>query len=162
VLISGIRGVFYFRNSADIEYGRASMVTTILYEIAVILAVIAIGVAIRKWQIIRDRQMIFAVIGNALRERKALWSGILFGLFYMGVFIILGGKGGRIHVLFGRVIWNTTPGEMVGGLLLAFLVMLSMTLFVYGVRVMGGMKLGRKSGIGFFGSLLALLAAFCP
>ena len=95
------------------------MVNTILYDIAVILAVIAIGAAVRKWQIIKDRQMIFTVISNALRDRKALWSGILFGLFYLGVFTILGGKGGRIHVLFGRVIWNTTLGEMVAGFLLA-------------------------------------------
>jgi len=138
------------------------MTTVVIDEIALILAVIAIALAIRKWRVIRDRQKILAVIGNAMQERMALWSGILFGFFYLAVFMILGGKGGRIHVLFGRVIWNTTPGEVVAGLFLASLVMLSMTLFVYGVHVMGGAETGRKSGMGFFGSLLALLAAFCP
>ena len=46
--------------------------------------------------------------------------------------------------------------------LLAMLVMLSVTLFVFGVGVMGAGQTGKKSGIGFFGSLLAVLAAFCP
>jgi hypothetical protein len=138
------------------------MVTMVVDVIAILLAAIAIGIAVRKWHIIRDRHMILSVFANALKERKALWIGILFGLFYMSVFMILGGKGGRIHVLFGRVIWNTTPGEMAAGFLLAFLVMMSMMLFVYGVHVMDGMISSRKSGMGFFGSLLALLAAFCP
>ena len=138
------------------------MTTVVIDEIALILAVIAVALAIRKWRVIRDRQNILTVIGNAMQERMALWSGILFGLFYLAVFMILGGKGGRVHVLFGRVIWNTTPGEVVAGLFLASLVMLSMTLFVYGIHIMGGVQTGRKSGMGFFGSLLALLAAFCP
>ena len=138
------------------------MVSMVVNEIVIVLAVIAVGIAIRKWRIIRDRHMILSVFRNAVQERQALWIGILFGFFYMSVFMILGGKGGRIHFLFGRVIWNTTPGEIVAGFLLAFLVMTSMMLFVYGVHVMGGVKSSRKSGMGFFGSLLALLAAFCP
>jgi len=138
------------------------MVSTAIDEIAIILAVIAIALAIKKWHVIQDRHLIFVVIQNALSERKALWSGILLGVFYLIVFMILGGKGGRIHVLFGRLIWNTTPGEVLAGFLLAVLVMTSMTLFVYGVHVMGGINTGKKSGMGFFGSLLALLAAFCP
>jgi hypothetical protein len=130
--------------------------------ILIILAVIAIALAIMKWQVIQDRQMICTVMMGALKDCKSLWSGILIGVFYLTVFMILGGKGGRIHVMFGRVIWNTTPGEIFTGFLLAILVMMSMTLFVYGVQVMGGIQTGRKSGMGFFGSLLALLAAFCP
>ena len=131
-------------------------------EIALLLAVIAVGIAIKKWHIVRDRRLILAVIQNALKERKALWVGILTGIFYLAVFMIPGGKGGRIHILFGRVIWNTSPGEVLAGILLSVLVMLSMSLFVFGVRVMGARQSGKKSGIGFFGSLLALLAAFCP
>ena len=138
------------------------MVNAAIDEIAIILAVIAIALAIKKWHVIQDRHLIFVVIQNALSERKALWSGVLLGVFYLILFMILGGKGGRIHVLFGRLIWNTTPGEVLAGFLLAVLVMTSMTLFVYGVHVMGGIKTGKKSGMGFFGSLLALLAAFCP
>lgn len=138
------------------------MVNAAIDETIVLLALIAIAFAIKKWHVIQDRHQIFEVIKNALKERKALWTGILAGIFYLMVFMILGGKGGRIHVLFGRLIWNTTPGEVFTGLLLAILVMVSMTLFVYGVEVMGGMQTGKKSGMGFFGSLLALLAAFCP
>jgi hypothetical protein len=130
--------------------------------ILIILAVIAIALAVWKWQVVQDRHMFYGVMTGALKDRKSLWSGILIGVFYLAVFMILGGKGGRIHVLFGRVIWNTTPGEIFTGFLLAILVMISMTLFVYGVQVMGGIQTGRKSGMGFFGSLLALLAAFCP
>jgi hypothetical protein len=64
--------------------------------------------------------------------------------------------------LFGRLILNATPWEMFTGLALAILVTISMTLFVYGVHVMGLRKSARKGGIGFWGSLLALLASFCP
>lgn len=138
------------------------MMGAMIEGIVTVLAVIGIALAIKKWQIIQDRHLIYGVIMSALKERKALWSGILLGVFYLVVFMILGGKGGRIHVLFGRVIWNTTPGEIFAGFFLAALVMISMTLFVYGVHVRGGMQSGKESGIGFFGSLLALLAAFCP
>ena len=130
-------------------------------KIALLLAVIAVCTALWKWRIIRDRRLILSVIQNALKERKALWIGILTAVFYLAVFVILGGRGGRIHLLFGRLIWNTSPGDMLTGILLALLVMLSMALFVYGVHVMGAKRSGKKGGIGFIGSLLALLAAFC-
>ena len=138
------------------------MVTLAVNGISILLAVVVVGIAIKKWHIIRDRQQILSVIKNALKERKALLSGILIALFYLAVFMILGGKGGRVHVLFGRLIWNTAPGEVLTGLLLAILVMISMALFVFGVRLMGARQSGKQSGIGFFGSLLALLVAFCP
>jgi hypothetical protein len=138
------------------------MVTMMTDKIALLLAVIAVSVAIWKWHIIRDRRLILSVIQNALKERKAFWIGVLAAVFYLGVFMILGGKGGRIHILFGRLIWNTSPGDMLTGILLGILVMLSMALFVYGVGVMGAKRSGKRGGIGFIGSLLALLAAFCP
>jgi hypothetical protein len=140
----------------------STMVILTVNGISVFLAAVVVAIAIKKWHIIRDRQQILSVIKNALKERKALLSGILMAVFYMAVFMILGGKGGRIHVLFGRLIWNTTPGEVLTGLLLAMLVMVSISLFVFGVRLMGAKQSGKKSGVGFFGSLLALLVAFCP
>ena len=89
----------------------------------------------------------------ALNERRAFWIGTLLGIFYLAVFMILGGKGGRIHVLFGRLIFNATPWEMVTGLALAILVMISMTLFVYGVQVMGLKAIGKERRGGVFRSL---------
>lgn len=138
------------------------METLAVKGISLLLAVIVVGIAVNKWNVIRDRQQVFLVIKNALKERKALISGVLIALFYLAVFMILGGRGGRVHVLFGRVIWNTTPIDVLTGLFLAALVMISMALFVFGVRVMGSKQSGKESGMGFFGSLLALLAAFCP
>jgi hypothetical protein len=138
------------------------MATLVVNIIFLLLSVAVIGIAAKKWHIIRDRRQILSVIKNALKERKALISGIIIALFYLTVFVILGGKGGRIHVLFGRVIWNTTPLEMLTGVLLAILVMISMALFVFGVRVIGAKQSGKEGGMGFFGSLLALVAAFCP
>ena len=138
------------------------MMTMVYDKIALLLAVIAVCIAVWKWHIIRDRRLILSVLQNALKERKAFWIGILTAVFYLAVFMILGGRGGRIHLLFGRLIWNTSPGDMLTGILLAILVMLSMALFVYGVNVMGAKRSGKKGGIGFIGSLLALLAAFCP
>ena len=87
---------------------------------------------------------------------------MLAGIVYLALFMILGGKGGRIHVLFGRVIFNTTAGEVLAGLLLAFLVMISMSLFVYNIQLIGLKKTGKEGGIGLFGAFLAVLAAFCP
>ena len=138
------------------------MVTLLFDEIALAVAVIAVAVAVRKWHVVRDRRQIFSVIQTALTERKALWIGILAAVFYLAVFMILGGQGGRIHVMFGRVIWNTSPGDLLPGILLALLVMLSMSLVIYGAGVMGAKKTGRQGGMGLIGSLLALLAAFCP
>jgi hypothetical protein len=138
------------------------MGTIAVNGISILAAALFVGIAIRKWHIFRDRGQIFSIVGNALKNRKALWSGIFMAIFYLAVFMILGGKGGRVHVLFGRIIWNTSSGEVLTGLLLAILVMISMTLFVFGVGIMGAGQSGKKSGVGFFGSLLALLAAFCP
>ena len=138
------------------------MVTLLLDEAALVLAVIAVGIAVRKWHAVRDRRLILSVMRNALKERKALWIGILTAVFYLAVFMILGGQGGRVHLLFGRVIWNTSPGDVLVGILLALLVMLSMALFIYGVQVMGARRSGRQGGMGIIGSVLALLAAFCP
>jgi hypothetical protein len=137
-------------------------VTFAVDGISALLALIVVGFAVKQWRILQDRHSIASVIGFALREPKALWAGMFLGIFYLATFMILGGKGGRIHVLFGRLIWNTTPWEVLAGLVLAILVMISMTLFVYGVSVMGLTQSGKKGGMGFFGSLLALLAAFCP
>jgi protein-S-isoprenylcysteine O-methyltransferase Ste14 len=134
----------------------------LLDEAALVLAVIAVGIAVRKWHAVRDRRLLLSVMRNALKERKALWVGILTAVFYLAIFMILGGQGGRVHLLFGRVIWNTSPGDMLAGILLALLVMLSMALFIYGVQVMGARWSGRQGGMGIIGSVLALLAAFCP
>lgn len=138
------------------------MVTLVGNGISVFVVLVLLGIAIMKWRIFQYRRQILWAIQNALKDRKAFLGGILTAAVYLVVFVILGGKGGRLHYMFGRIIWNTTPGEILTGLLLAMLVMISMALFVFGVSVMGAKQSGRKSGIGFFGSLLALLAAFCP
>jgi hypothetical protein len=138
------------------------MATWALDITALLMAAIAVGIAVWKWHVVRDRGPILSVIRNALQERKALWIGIAAAVFYLAVFMILGGRGGRIHFMFGRVIWNTSPGDVLAGILLALLVMLSMALFIYGIRVMGARMSGRQGSVGIFGSLLALLAAFCP
>ncbi|MEJ2246054.1 MAG: hypothetical protein P8Y80_08285 [Acidobacteriota bacterium] len=138
------------------------MVTSLFDGIILLLAVFAVGLAIRKWHIVRDCRSILAVIRNALSARTSLWIGILAGIAYLVVFMIPGGKGGRVHILFGRVIWNTSPAEVLAGILLSLLVMMSMSLFVFGAGVMGARQSGKKGGIGIAGSLLAVLAAFCP
>jgi len=139
------------------------MMVTSSFDISVLLlAALTVSIAVWKWHVIREHHQILSAIRNALNDRKAFWIGVLAGVFYLAVYMIPGGKGGRIHYLFGRWIWNASAGEVLTGILLAILVMLSMSLFVYSVRVMGAKLSRRKSGMGFFGSLLALLAAFCP
>jgi hypothetical protein len=131
-------------------------------EITIWLAVIAIGLAAWKWRVLQDRHSFLSVIRVALNDRKALWAGIFLAALYLAIFMIWGGKGGRIHVLFGRWILNASLGELLSGLALAILVMVSTALFAHGVRVMGSVQFGKKGAVGLSGALLALLAAFCP
>ncbi len=138
------------------------MMTPAINSFSMLLAALVVGTAVYKWHIIRDRKQIFAIIGNALKNNKAIISGVIIAALYLAVFIFIGGKGGRVHVLFGQVIWNTTPSDMAKGLILSILVMISIALFVFSILVLGAEQSGRKSGMGFFGSLLALIAAFCP
>jgi hypothetical protein len=138
------------------------MVTFWVDAISILFAFVAVGFAVRRWHIVRDRHLILSTIGAALKEPKALWIGTLAGIFYLAVYLILGGKGGRIHVLFGQLIFNTSAGELLTGISLALLVTISMALFVYGVHVMGLSKSGEKGGMGLIGTFLAVLAAFCP
>jgi hypothetical protein len=126
------------------------------------LAVLIVGLAVIKWHILQDRHAIVSTIGIALKDRKAVLAGTLLGIFYLAIFMILGGKGGRVHFLFGRLIWNTTPGEVLTGLILAALAMLSITLIAYNVHVEGMPRSGNKNRIGLAGTFLALLACFCP
>jgi hypothetical protein len=126
------------------------------------LAVLIVGLAVIKWQILQDRHAIVSTIGIALKDRKAVLAGAFLGIFYLAVFMILGGKGGRVHILFGRLIWNTTPGEVLTGLILAALVMLSVTLIAHSVHANCMARSGTKGRIGIAGTFLALLACFCP
>ncbi len=128
----------------------------------VLSAVLVVSLAVWKWHIIRDRHVILSTIGIALKKRSAFWIGILAGVFYIAVFLILGGKGGRVHVLFGRLVFNTTAGDVLAGIGLAFLVMISVSLFVHAIQTMGLRGSGKESGVGLAGTFLAVLAAFCP
>ncbi len=144
------------------ERTENKMVILAVKVISLLLSVSLVGAAVKKWHIIRDRRQILSVIKNALKQRKAFVTGIITAIFYLAIFMILGGKGGRIHVLFGRVVWNTTLLDLATGALLTVLVFISMSLFVSGMGIMGVRQSGRKNRMGFFGSVLALLAAFCP
>ncbi|MEJ2111789.1 MAG: hypothetical protein P8Z37_18140 [Acidobacteriota bacterium] len=52
--------------------------------------------------------------------------------------------------------------DVLTGMLLATLVLLSVSLFVFGAGRMGVKRSGREGGIGLTGSMLAVIAAFCP
>lgn len=128
----------------------------------VLLAAAAVGLAGWKRHVVRDRRLVFSAIRNALSARSAFWIGVLAGVAYLALFLIPGGRGGRVHILFGRIVWNATPGELAVGLSLAVLVALSMSLFVYAACLPGGKRPQSKNGYGIAGSMLAALAAFCP
>jgi hypothetical protein len=138
------------------------MTTLWVNGLAILLAVAVIGFAAWKMNIPKNRRQILSVIKGALRYRNALLVGISFAVVYMSVFMILGGKGGRVHILFGRWIFNTTSGEVLTSLGMAILVMTSMTMFAYSIRMIGLVRSGKRCGAGIFGALLAALAAFCP
>jgi hypothetical protein len=138
------------------------MKISVVDGISTLISVAIVVLAIRKWQILRDRHLILSTIGRAIKERKSLWIGVLVGILYLATFMVFGGKGGRIHLLFGHLILNATTGEILMGLVLAVLVTVSMALFFYGVHAMGLSRSKTKSGIGIAGAFLALLACFCP
>jgi len=60
------------------------------------------------------------------------------------------------------LVFNTTTGDVLAGIGLAFLVMISMSLFVHAIQTMGLRGSGKESGVGLAGTFLAVLAAFCP
>jgi len=130
--------------------------------ISVLFSLFIVVLAFRKWHILRDRRLITSSIGIALKDRRSVWLGIILGVLYLAVFAIFGGRGGRIHILFGRLIWNATPGEMLTGLVLAVLVAVSISLFIYRVRGKGLAVSMTKGGVGLAGTCLAVLAGFCP
>jgi hypothetical protein len=130
--------------------------------ISALFSLFIVVLVFRKWHILRDRRLITSSIGTALKDRRAAWVGIILGVLYLVVFVIFGGRGGRIHILFGRLVWNSTPGEMLTGLVLAVLVAVSISLFVYGVRGKGFAIPMTKGGAGLAGTCLAVLAGFCP
>lgn len=127
-----------------------------------LLAAAAVGLAGWNRHVIRDRRLILSAVRNALSARAPFRIGVLAGIAYLALFLIPGGRGGRVHILFGRIVWNTSPGEMAVGILLAVLVMLSMSLFVYAASLPGEKRPGSHNGYGLAGSMLAALAAFCP
>jgi len=135
---------------------------TVVNGMSLLLAVTVIAFAAAKWHILKDRRLILSTIGNALKERKSLRAGAVLGLSYLALFMILGGKGGRIHMLFGRLVWNTTLPEVLTGVALAALVTVSTALFVYGAHLNGLARSGEKGALGLLGSLMAVLASFCP
>jgi hypothetical protein len=130
--------------------------------ISALFSLFIVVLAFRKWHILQDRRLITSSIGTALKDRRSAWIGIILGVLYLAVFAIFGGRGGRIHILFGRLIWNATPGEMLAGLVLAVLVAVSISLFIYGVRGKGLAVSMTKGGVGLAGTCLAVLAGFCP
>jgi hypothetical protein len=138
------------------------VIMMLISAISTLLAVIVVVLALKNWHILKDRKLIVSPIKSAFQERKSLSTGILAGICYLAIFMILGGKGGRIHVLFGRVIWNAAPGEFVMGFVLAILLTASVALSVYGVKKMRLQQSGAKRGVGLAGAFLALLACFCP
>lgn len=138
------------------------MMTLAINGFSLMLSALVVGIAVYKWHIIRDRKQILSIIGSALKNKKAIISGVIVAALYLAVFMFIGGKGGRVHLLFGQVIFNTTPLDIAKGLILSILVMISIALFVFGIGVLGAQQSGKKNGMGFFGSLLALIAAFCP
>ena len=124
---------------------------------------VALGLAVWKWHIVRDGHLLFSALKIALREPRAYRIGILAGLTYMTVFMGLGGKGGRIHVLLGRLVVNATNQEILTGVFLGLLVSISTALLVYRLQVVEPTKPGKKEGgIKILATLLAVLAAFCP
>lgn len=132
-------------------------------DIAILsIAAVAVGLAGWKRHVLRDRRLILSAVRKALSAPAPLRIGILAGVAYMALFLIPGGRSGRVHILFGRIIWDTSPGEIAVGILLAALVAISMALFVYGACLPGRMRPGSGNGYGIAGSMLAALAAFCP
>lgn len=115
----------------------------------------------RKLNIFQEWIKIQASIRNSLADRRGLLVGILAGLVYAVVFLVFGGQGGRVHYFYSRWIFNLTLADTVVGLVAMVLVVIAMAMFVYSWRLMG-LQTARKGGLGFVGTLLALLAAFCP
>lgn len=137
------------------------MDSTLSMVFLILLSAVGIFLFARKLKIFQNKARSLSILRMALRDRFCAIFGISFAVFYGVVFLVFGGEGGRIHILFGRLIFNMTLGDGILGAIVMILVSLAMTLFAFNIKIMGLPK-GSKSGLGVFGAGLALLASFCP
>ena len=114
-----------------------------------------------KLKIVQDWRKIQATIRGALADRLGLLGGILAALIYAFVFLVFGGQGGRLHYFYGRWIFNMTVADGLLGITATILVAVGMAIFIFSLRLMGLRRAG-KGGLGIAGTLLAVVAAFCP
>ena len=120
--------------------------------------VVALALKLRAWP---RRTELLAAVRQALAYPRARLWGIIAAAVYLVVFSVWGGKGGRIHYFYEEWIFTFTAGDVMVGLVTAILTGLVVALLVQTVKQVGMFK-ARQSGVGVFGTLLAVAASFCP
>jgi hypothetical protein len=137
------------------------MNTTLLTVGLSLFAAGVISLAGLRLNVFRDRRVFWTILGNALGEKVPVLVGLGAMLVYLAVFLIFGGEAGRVHLLYGRWIFTITSADILVAILVTPLVGLSMGLFVYSARHLGLVRTG-QGGVGLAGTLLAVVASFCP
>jgi hypothetical protein len=137
------------------------MNSQILIILFAVLSAVALLMLASRLKIFREPEMATSILKMALYDRESATIGVGFALFYALIFLIFGGRGGRIHILYGRWIFNMTIADAILGCVVMLLVALAMMLFAYNIKIMGLPK-ADKGGLGLLGAALALLASFCP
>ena len=131
---------------------------TILLSCFAAGAILLVGL---RLEMLRDPRLIWTILGNAFRDRLSALVGLGAMLVYLAVFLIFGGESGRVHLLYGRWIFTITPADILVAVLVTPLVGISLGLFVYSTRHLGLVKPG-QGGASLGGTLLAVVASFCP
>lgn len=132
--------------------------------LVIILSCFAAGVILLvglRLELFRHPRLVWTILGNAFREKLSAVVGLGAMLVYLAIFLIFGGEAGRVHLLYGRWIFTITPADILVAALAAPLVGISMGLFVYSARHLGLVKPG-QGGASLAGTLLAVVASFCP
>jgi hypothetical protein len=132
--------------------------------LTILLSCFAAGVILLvglRLELFRDPRLIWIILGNALREKPPVLVGLGAMLVYLAIFLIFGGEAGRVHLLYGRWIFTITAADILVAALVTPLVGISMGLFVYSTRHLGLVKPG-QGGASLAGTLLAVVASFCP
>ncbi len=131
--------------------------TRLTLTIAILAAALLAAVCWR-WNVVQDRQTLWAVTRTVLSTRRFALIGTAGALAYLAFYFILGG---RVVYFYERLLFNVTASGVLLALLSAFLIAILLALFAYTLATLGMLE-SKKGSWGIAGVLLAMVVSFCP
>jgi hypothetical protein len=131
---------------------------TFLIVLAAALSLLALAIAVVRWNVVRDRRDLWGYFCDALSDRSRVIWGALGALFYLGVYFV---AGGRVRLFYGYWVVDWEPWGIAAALVNALLLGLLIPVFAFNLKQLG-MMASAPSRWGILGTLFAVVASFCP